>query len=338
VQVAMEGGIIEGVHYRPSQRTKIKKIVSLLDPDGQKLAFELANSSTKPENIRAMTVPDSEKMKILDLAAGYVQFRFARKEMEKEAYSRLYLGILSERSRLGTPPDDPYRMDEPPRPESGHGTTKIAVGGGVRKGKAFAELNVRPEFHGLLDPDQGYLRGAQIKFFDTALRYNVGEAVIQLKTLHFVDILSVAPRDMFFKPLSWKVNTGFDSETMQNGKDSLIYRLNTGGGLAYSSPFGGIWYAFGEVDLNAGEKILGGVTVGPVFSIGDVEQITEWWKVHLSTRGFIYKIGDDRSTLKFSVAQNFRISRNNSLNLEYAQEYVNRQRIEEASILWNHYF
>ena len=338
VQIAMASGIIEDVHYRPSQGTKIKKIASLLAPDGQKLAFELASATARPESIGAMPVAAGEKMKILDLAAEYTQFRFARKELEKDAYLRLYLAILGERSRLGTPADDPYRMDEPPRPESGHRTTKIAVGGGVRRGKAFAELNVRPEFHGLLDPDQGYLRGAQIKFLDTALRYDAGAEAIQLKTVHFVDILSISPRDRFFKPLSWKVNTGFDSEPLRDGRDHLLYRLNTGGGLAYSSPFGGICYGFGEVDLNAGEKIRGGVTVGPGFSMGDVEQLTEWWKVHLSARGFLYKIGDDRSTLKFSVAQNFRMTRNNSLNLDYSQEYVSGRRVEEAAALWNYYF
>lgn len=338
VRIVMASGIVEGVHYRPSQGTKIRKIASLLDRDGQKAAYDLATSTAQPEGIRTKKISDSEKMKILDLAAEYTQYRFARKEMAQGAYSKLYLTILGERSRLGMPLHDPYDMDEPQRPETGHDTTKIAVGGGARRGEAFAEVNIRPEFHGLLDPDQGYLRGAQIKFLDTSLRYDIRSEKIELKTLHIVDIFSITPRDMFFSPVSWKVNTGLDTEAMANGRDYLIYRLNTGGGFSHASPFGGIMYGLGELDLNAGEKIRGKVTIGPGLSMGDVEQITGWWKLHLGARGMWYKLGDDRYSLKVTLAQNVRLTRNNSLNLDYSEEYVNRHRISEVSMLWNYYF
>ena len=338
VQIVMESGIVESVHYRPSQGTKIRKIASLLDQHGQRLAYDLATPTAQAEGIKADTISDSEKMIILELAAEYAQVRFARKELDKDTYSKLYLTILSERSRLGTPLKDTYDIDVPPRPETGHDTTKTALGGGARRGEMFAEVDLRPEFHGLLDPDQGYLRGAQIKFFDTALRYFIPSEKIEIKTLHIVDILSITPRDMFFSPVSWKVNTGLDTEAMANGTDYLIYRLNTGGGFSYASPFGGIIYGLGEFDMNAGEKIRGKVTIGPGFSMGDVEQITEWWKSHLYARGVWYELGDDRYSLKGAVAQNFRLTRNNSLDLNYSEEYVNSHRISEVSMLWNYYF
>ena len=338
VRIVMDSGLVEDVRYRPSQGTKIKKIVSLMRADDRSRAFDLALATARPESLNAGEIPDDRRKKILDLAAEYVQLRYARKELAKDVYSRLYLGILRERSRLGSEPGDDYRIEEPSRPESGHGTTMASLGGGVRRGDGFAELKVRPEFHGLLDPDDGYLRGAQIKFLDTALRYYPASEQLQLKTLHVLDILSISPRDKFFTPVSWKVNTGFDTQALRNGKDYLIYRLNTGGGFAYGSPFGGILYAFGEGDINAGEKIRAGVTIGPGLSIGDLEQITAWWKSHLFVRGLWYKLGDDRYTLQASVAQNFKLSRNNSLNLDYCEEYVRGHRVSEASLGWNYYF
>ena len=338
VRIVMDSGIVRDVHYRPSQGTKIRKIASTLQPKGQLLAFNLAFAKAKTDSLRTETISDSDKRGILNLAAEYVQLRYSRKEMEKDDYSKLYLKILGERSALGTTAEDAYRVEEPPRPDAGHGTAMAAMGGGVRRGEAFTELGIRPAFHGLLDPDQGYLRGAQIKFFDTALRYKIPSENLELKTLHILDILSLAPRDLFFKPISWKVNTGLDTEAMRNGKDYLIYRLNTGGGLAYASPFGGLIYGFGELDLNAGEKIRAGVTIGPGFTIGWIEQVTDRWKAHLYARGRWYKVGDDRYSLKASLAQNFRLTRNNSLSLEYSEEFVNRHRISELSLLWNHYF
>lgn len=276
-------------------------------------------------------------MKILDLAAEFVQFRLSRKELDKDAYNKLYLRLLSERSGLGPAAEGLYDIAEPARPETGHDTSKVAVGAGVRRGEAFAQLEVQPEFHSMLDPDQGYLKGAQIKFLDTVLRFN-DTLPVQLKSLHLVDILSVTPRDVFFKPLSWKVNAGGDQEVMRDGRDHFVFRLNLGGGLSYATPFGGLCYGMGELDLNAGDKVRAGVTAGPGFTIGDAEQITDWWKLHLSATGFVYQLGDDRYSLKLSAAQNFRVTRNNSLSLAYIREYLNSHQIEEASASWNYYF
>lgn len=338
VQILIDSGIVKDVHYRPSQGTTIRKIMALLDNEGLELANAIAFSRMPPETVRTTDISGQNKIRILDLAANYAQFRYARKELEKDPYLKLYLAILRERSRLGISTSENDRIEEPSRPETGHGTSKVALGLGVRGGELFTELNIRPEFHGLIDPDQGYLRGAQIKFLDTGLRFSAAKDRVQLKTLHIVDILSIAPRDTFFKPISWKVNTGFDTEAMYNGKDYLIYRLNTGGGFSYTSPFGGIIYALGEVDVNAGGKIRGVVTVGPGFSVGTVEQITGNWKIHLNARGLWYKIGDDRQRLQASLSQNIRVTRNNSLTLECSAEYVNRHRILETSLLWNYYF
>ncbi|WP_054691743.1 Lnb N-terminal periplasmic domain-containing protein [Geotalea toluenoxydans] len=338
INIAMEKGLLESARYRPSQGTRIRKILSLLDRTDQQLAFHMAMGAKAPEVLRVLDRADVTRIKVLDLAAEFVQFRLSREEIDKTAYSGLYLKILAERSRLGAAPDDLYKLHEPSTPETGHRTTRVSVGGGIRKGEPYGEVRLQPEFHALLDPDQGYLRGAQIKFLDTALKYNFSTDKLQLRYLHVIDIFSIAPRDVFFKPKSWKVNAGMEREAMASGEDHLIGRLNTGGGYAYDSPFNGIMYLFGEVDINGGGGIRAGVTAGPGISIGDVEQLTDWWKLHFSARGFIYKVGDDRHSLKFSLGQNFRLSRNNSINIESSQEFVNGHSIPEASIFWNHYF
>lgn len=337
IRILLETGILEEPRYRPSQGTRIGKMLSLMREDRQKAAFRLAHGARDMETVLTRFPPD-EQVTILDLAAEYVQIRFARKELAKEEYSRLYLQLLRERSRLGTTPGEAYSVVEPSRPETGHGTTKAAAGAGIRRGKGFAELELQPEFHTLLDPDHGYLRGAQIKFFDTALRYFFSTDQLRLEKLHLLDIVSVAPCNMFFRPISWKIQTGLEREVLRDGNDRLVYRLGTGGGYAVSSPFGGIWYGFAEMDVQAGDGIKGWVTVGPGLSIGWIEQLADWWKVHLYANGFIYKLGDDRTSIRLTAAQNFRLTRNNSLSMEYSREQVHSSSIEDAVILWNHYF
>jgi uncharacterized protein DUF4105 len=338
VRTVMGNGIIEDVKYRASQGTKLRKMISLLDPAGQEIAYDISFLRDDPARAKHLPVTTIEKIKILDLASGFVQFRFSRKEMEKDAYSRLYLKILGERSRLGAAPEELYRIEEPARPDAGHGTTKISAAVGVHSGKLFGELNVRPEFHALLDPDQGYLQGAQIKFLDTSVRYEAGSELFYLKSLHVIDIISISPRDKFFKPVSWKVNTGFDREMLRDGQEHLIYRLNTGGGFSFTSPFGGLWYVLGEFDINAGPEFRAVVAAAPGFSLGAAEQLSSRIKILLNLAGYWYGLGDDRSSIKASFALNQRLTQNNSLSLETSHEYMNRRPISEVALRWNYYY
>ncbi len=54
-----------------------------------------------------------------------------------------------------------------------------------------------------------------------------------LDSLNIIDIISISPMSSFFRPYSWKVNTGLKQKTMSDGEDSMICKLNTGGGLAF---------------------------------------------------------------------------------------------------------
>lgn len=338
VHTVLDNGIVEEVKYRASQGTKIRKILSLLDSGGQTIAHDISFQTDDPARVTQLPVTTIEKIKILDLASGFVQFRFSRKEMDKDTYSRLYFKILSARSGLGAAPEDLYRIEEPARPDAGHGTTKISAAAGVRRGEPFGELNVRPEFHALLDPGQGYLPGAQIKFLDTAVRYGGGTDSFYLQSLHVIDIVSISPRDTFFKPLSWKVNTGFGRETLRDGKEHLIYRLNTGGGFSYASPFGGIWYLLGELDINAGPKFRSYVTAGPGVSVGAAEQLSDRIKLLLNVVGYWYGLGDDRSSIKSALGLNIGLTQHNSVTLETSREYMNSHPISESALRWNYYY
>jgi len=338
IEIAREAGILEEAMYRPSQGARIVKIASLLDDEQQRAALELAQAKREPASLRDPASREPRKREILDLAAEMAQLRFARKELDLDAYSRVYLKILAERSLLGKGDEDPYVIEPPAPPDAGHKTTKIAMGGGVRRDEWHAELHLQPEFHGLLDPDQGYLKGAQIKFLDTALCFAPASDRLWLKTLHLLDIVSTAPRDRFFKPYSWKVATGWDTEVMADGRDSLIFRINTGGGLAGKSPWGGIAHAFAELDLNAGRRFSGNVAAGPGLTLGTQEQLNDWWKLQLQGQAFFYFLGDDRVALKGMLAQNFRLARNSSLNLELSYGNVQGHSVPEATMLLNHYF
>lgn len=341
IRIVQKVGMLEDPVYRPSQGTRIKNLMARLSPQDQQTALAMANGDLQP----VLSKPDrifvdaDKNQAILNLAAEFAQFQLARKKLDKTEYNRIYLNILGERSKLGTEEAEVADLKEPPRPESGHDTSRLAVGGGIRNGKRFAELAIRPSFHTLTDPDQGYLPGAQITFLDTVLRFSdVYSSAMQLQSFRLLDIFSATPRDIFFKPFSWKVNAGIERETMRNGDDKLIVRINSGGGFAYKSPHSGIWYALAEADFNAGSKIRGKASLAPGLAFGGIEQITDWWKLRLQARSFIHKLGDNRTVLRGVATQNFRVSRNNSITVEIMGEQVSGHRNSELKMLWNYYF
>ncbi|WP_239031674.1 Lnb N-terminal periplasmic domain-containing protein [Geomonas diazotrophica] len=338
IEIAQQSGILEEAVYRPSQGARIVKIASLLDEQGQQSALELAQGKRPPHSIETAAGTEQEKREVLDLAAELVQLRLARKELEQDAYTKLYLKILAERSALGTGSEAAYAVLPPAPPDAGHHTSKVGLGGGVRRGEWYAAVQLQPEFHALLDPDQGYLKGAQIKFFDTLLDYVPETGRPGLRTLHLLDILSTAPRDRFFKPYSWKVAAGWDTEVMKDGRDSLVFRLNSGGGVAGRSPFGGILYGLAELAVEGGRHLRGTAAAAPGMSFGTVEQVRDWWKVHLEGSAFFYVIGDDRVSLKATLAQNFRLAQQQSLSLGLSFADVSGHGVSEQSLLWNFYF
>ncbi|WP_239027778.1 Lnb N-terminal periplasmic domain-containing protein [Geomonas subterranea] len=338
IEIAKDSGILDEAVYRPSQGARIVKIASLLDEERQQAALDVAQGTRHPGSVTAAPGTEQDKREVLDLAAELVQLRLARKELEQDAYSKLYLKILAERSALGTGSEAAYAVAPPAPPDAGHHTSKIGLGGGVRRGEWYGAVHLQPEFHSLLDPDQGYLKGAQIKFFDTLVDYVPETGRPRLRSLHLLDILSTAPRDRFFKPYSWKVAAGWDTEVMEDGRDSLVFRLNSGGGLARRSPFGGILYGLAELSVDGGKHLRGPVAAAPGLSVGVLEQVGDWWKIHLEGSAFFYLVGDDRTSLKATLSQNFRLAQQQSLSLSLSLGDVSGHTVSEQSLLWNYYF
>lgn len=61
IRIALESGILEEAHYRPSQGTRIRKIMSLLDRTGQQSAYDLAHAAKVPENRKPRLYPPWKK-------------------------------------------------------------------------------------------------------------------------------------------------------------------------------------------------------------------------------------------------------------------------------------
>ncbi len=332
-----KSGLITGEVYRPSHAKRILAIASRMDEEDRLLAIAIADRKISPQAVAAMNMIPEEKIKVLDLSAELLQYRYAGRELEKADYLKQFLPTLAARSTLGKQESDAYAITPPKPPEQGYLPGRYSLGGGYRTSSYFAEVGWRPAYHDLLEPDEGYTEGAQINFFTLRGRYYFKEDTLQLQQLRLIDIVSLAPRNAFFQPVSWKVNFGLDRELLRDGSDHLILRLNPGAGVSYKSDLFGLSYLMADSDLIAGRGLDHDYSLGFGGEAGFVKQVTDAWKLNLSGAAMFYGMGDKHRSLKATVAAGYRVMENNGITLSYSHEKTFEQFRNEAQLMWNLY-
>lgn len=196
-------GLVTDVTFRPAGGTELAHRAGRLPPDAMTAAIAVADGRHTPASLGTAPLAIEQ----LEFADRLVSFRgHAGKLDQDDALARLK-AIQTTRSRL--PAIDTGSVPVPPRPETGHASGRVGLSAGRAAGAAALFLGLRPAYHDLLDPETGYSRGAQIRFFDIAASQREGHGW-RLDRFLPVDIVSVAPRREWTQPLSWKVRFGWE--------------------------------------------------------------------------------------------------------------------------------
>ena len=320
VRVAQKFGIVDRVTYRPSRATKILRIVSGMDRALTDMTYAVVDEKMPPESVLSTDLSVEEKREVLDLATELTQYRFSSRKLDRDAYQKQFLDILAARSTLGTPATDPYPIVTPTPPDQGHLSGRLRAGGGYRTGSWFGEFEWRAAYHEITDFDEGYVRGAQINFMDLSFRYYFRDDALRLHRLRVVDILSLAPWNGIFKPISWKVNAGAEEMMLSDGGDHPVLRLNAGGGLSGSLGPAGMVYLLAEADLQASTRLEKDYALGTGGTAGLMMTPTQDWKVNLWAQGLFYSAGDRHQSVKAALQQTLRFTTNRSLSLDAMRE------------------
>ncbi|HKL48800.1 MAG TPA: hypothetical protein VJ882_04015, partial [Desulfuromonadales bacterium] len=285
-------------------------------------------------------LPPSSQVRIFDLAAEALEFQYIRGEIDQDVFRGRYVSLLGERSRLGTVEEAYTDIPEPVRPDKGHGSNRLVLGAGLRGDDAFAEVQLRPAYHNLLDNDAGYLAGSQIDFTNLVLRHYPERDKTELYELDLVNIVSLSPRNPFFKPVSWKIETGLEQMFFNDGNDHLAAFVNPGGGFAYGN-FSHMAYGMLETDLRYSGRFRDNYLLGFGASAGFLASAGEDWKFHFWGRNIHYEIGDKADQhQKWSahLDQNFRVNTDNSISLHLSRHRESTVYFTEAVLGWNYYW
>lgn len=331
-------GLVKGVRYRPSRVTRILFMASRMPGRLQDAALELSSGRMDPGAFGVAGHDAAEQAQVLDLAAEVLQYEFSLDRIEKDVYLKRYLAVLKARSSLGAFDSDASAIPAPTPPDEGHSAGRIGISAGYRRHSAFAEIGWQPAYHDLMDPDPGYVPGSQIKFLDIRVRHYIDDGSLKLQGINVIDIVSLSDRTKFYKPVSWKVNTGLERMILSDGRDHLVYRLNFGRGISIATGRSGLAYAMAEADMKYTGVFDSRYAAGIGASLGVLASLTDSWKLHLSAQKVFHMLGDDHRYTRCILDQSLTISKNNSLRISLLWEEGFSHSISEQQLSWLFFF
>jgi hypothetical protein len=335
-----EAGLVGEAVYRPANATRLRTRLESLNDTERELANLLAKSEISPSDASITHLPKDKQVAVLETAYADLRYRDDANKPDHAMNARQSHELLVARSRLPVV----AQTDEPAapatRPDQGHPTRRIAIGIGHNDWGMFQELRLRPAYHDQLDPSGGYSEGAQINFVDIAARHYQDSNRFLLEKLSLVDIVSLAPRDRFFKPISWKINTGLARERLaENDKDNdPVFRANGGAGFAVSPWSNAMLYGLleGTLDVGGAQDDHHALGIGP--SIGLLASPNEWWKLNLFMRYQRYFTGEEDSEREITLEQSFTIDHQNAVRLNASYKHEHDMDWTSVGLEWHVYF
>jgi hypothetical protein len=334
--ITAQPGLVAKTVYRPANATLIGARLMTLSEDERGIARSLSlGQATASETLRGR--PAQRAAAVLETSYDYVNYRRATGKPDVADPAELARELLVARSQLDVGSQAPA-IDPGRRPDEGHATSRVGFGAGARDGRSFQEFAFHPTYHEVMDPEAGYVRGAQIEFFDTAIRHYAGGPT-RLERFVPADILSLAPRDEFFQPRSWRVAGGWQRSFVRNGSEPLMGFLDGGAGAAWSDRGGhALVYALAEGALRVNRELDGGYGVGAGARIGAMADLTPRWRANASLSGINYFLGESDQPRAVGLQQRFTLGRDSALRFDLERRREAGRQFNSASLSLQLYF
>ena len=308
--------MVTEVACQPARKTVIEARRATLDADEQALALRVAREGADSVNGELTGLSLARQAAVLDLGYDYLRYNKIKKDDElRPDLNAQERALLLARSRLKVT-SDAVRVPPPAdRPDRGHDTARLVLGGGVLDEAGFARIGYRAAYHDLLDPAPGYSETSRLDFFNVELRYYDDSHRLELAQFTLLDILSLEPRDDFFKDISWHVNSSWTRRPTASGREG-VFTLAGGPGLTYrvgrANYFYGLLEAVGEYSgvYEDDTAVAGGVTLGLL------AKPVPRWKLQAEATARRSFGGDELDLRQLAFNQSYVLGRNRALRLD----------------------
>lgn len=242
--VLQDNDLIANVTYRPSKRSKLYAYEKVLTRKDVAITKKLSKGKIEPDSILAYPALSLQsKQYILESAIELSEYYFLKGKLDKENYTKSAYELATTRSKLGA--NNPPALKTPSNPLEGNQSFRITPMLLANKQGLHPAIDMRLTFHDITDNDKGYLKGAQIEFLRALLYYDTSadSKTGKLYEANILSVASIAPISKFFKPFSYRAETGFSRSFYD---DALHYFAAFGGGASVF--LGDIAYIYGLLE------------------------------------------------------------------------------------------
>ncbi len=305
--------------YRPSNATVIMHRLGAMPSEQRAQAKSLSLGQLSPDAAELSVLPIHMQVAVTELSLDYLTYLQSSEGENAERSARVRKLLLA-RSAIDAPSAMPEINPPLVRPDQGHKSLRVSVGGGNRDGIAYQEVAVRPAYHDQNDPVAGYIRGAQIQFFNFRLRHYGEERGLRIEEFVPLNIFSLAPRNDFFQSLSWKVNVGWVRKSLSEGNEPLLGHMNFGAGYAWDAvaleETQAQIYSMLESTFESTPQYTGHYALGMGPAAGVIADISSNWRLNAYARVQRFALGEAHTTAELSLLQRYTLGQQTAMRLE----------------------
>ncbi len=272
VRWVVDKDLVASVHYRPSAATSVSYALDQLSDDDQTLAAAIASGYVAVDADDVTRLEPERRAQLIDATYDYVRYQTEAEGWPRDHVAPLSHDLLRARSKIQGAKPLPKPSAPEVRDDQGHNTFRVTVGGGQQGHRDYARLTLRPAYHDLLDPPEGYRPGAQLQFLRLDARYYTDNDEVQVEQLTGVEIRSLSPRNQFFSPLSWQVGFGGRRTELDSGKRVFAPYLDGGAGGSWRLGEQTQALAIATADVEIDDDIGRGYDFAPGADLGLLHQ------------------------------------------------------------------
>jgi hypothetical protein len=336
VRAVEKVGLISRVSVRPSAQRALSYQINNLEPAEREQVASLVDDQGDPAILRSN--PPDRIGDMASVASNYWRYRYKDLPREQRGVKkqlellRTVNQYVSAEQNSNEENPEKSAVEGLVQSDKGHKTELVAISMGEFDKDLYTQLEWRISYHDLLDDGRGYPEGVSLNIGRLQLRLD-DDGSSRLQRFDLIEITSLAPRDDFFKPVSWRVNAGW--ERVFVGDSPLVSQVNGGGGMTKRLATGVNAFAFLNGRIEYSSQLQNDVDAGLGVSMG--LHVGKKNKMMLSLEQWkLTAAGDERYAS--NISYNWSLGINHALRMNWQHRWFESQEINDVSLGYRYYF
>ncbi len=328
IRAIVQQGLLKQTHYRQALATRVTAQAKPLNDLQQQLVKALAQEEINLTSPQLKDLSKIEQAAILELAFDYLSYLNAKKiKYKQEIKGQLAYDLLAARSLLDV--EVPITNIKKPlaRPDEGHAGNRAALAYGYDGQQQFIEAGYRWAYHDLDDNSQGFVKGAEVEFLKSALRYYPTTGKVNLETIELIKLTSLPEFNNFIQPFSWQVLLGGKQMRFADNERHLTAIAKMGGGLSYYPSENSLLSVNLLSSILLNHKFHQYTAIGMGAGLHFHYDLFPAWRVVLNASILKYVQGSHQTTYSYQLKQRVNLSKDVALvvDLNHKREFFDTE-------------